>query len=98
MTQAHRSQTPPQTDRKTPAPSRLSSTAGHVNAHTHLYSGLAGLGLPAPSEPPQSFLQILQRIWWRLDRALDARSLRAAARLYVAEALLAGTTALIDHH
>ena len=71
---------------------------GHVNAHTHLYSGLAGLGMPAPAQPPQNFLQILQRIWWRLDRALDADSLRAAARLYVAEALLLGTTALIDHH
>lgn len=71
---------------------------GDVNAHTHLYSGLAPLGLPSPTVPPQSFPQILQRIWWRLDRALDEASLRAAARLYVAESLLAGTTALIDHH
>ena len=37
-------------------------------------------------------------VWWRLDRALDARTLRAAARDYVARALLAGTTTLIDHH
>ena len=72
--------------------------AGYVNAHTHLYSGLAGLGMPPPSPPPENFLQILERIWWRLDRALDAASLRAAARLHVAEALLHGTTALVDHH
>lgn len=71
---------------------------GAVNAHTHLYSGLAPLGLPAPSVAPRSFLEILQRVWWRLDRALDAASLRASARLYIAEALLAGTTSLIDHH
>ena len=71
---------------------------GRVNAHTHVYSGLAPLGMPPPAAPPRSFLQILQRIWWRLDRALDAQSLRAAARFYVAEALAAGTTALIDHH
>ena len=45
-----------------------------------------------------NFLEILQKIWWRLDRALDERSLRAAARLYVAEALRLGTTAIIDHH
>jgi cytosine/adenosine deaminase-related metal-dependent hydrolase len=72
--------------------------SGLVNAHTHLYSGLAPFGIPAPSEAPQDFLQILERVWWRLDRGLDERSLRAAARYYVCEALLAGTTALIDHH
>lgn len=74
------------------------SARGFVNAHTHIYSGLAPLGLPAPADPPQNFVQILGRIWWRLDRALDERSLAAAARLYVAEALLFGTTTLIDHH
>jgi cytosine/adenosine deaminase-related metal-dependent hydrolase len=74
------------------------TSAGLVNAHTHLYSGLARLGMPAPDPPPATFLEILQRVWWPLDRALDAASLRAAARLYVAEALVAGTTALVDHH
>lgn len=69
-----------------------------VNAHTHLYSGLAPLGMPAPEPAPENFVQILERVWWRLDRALDEASLRASARLYVAEALLAGTGALIDHH
>jgi len=71
---------------------------GRVNAHTHIYSALAPLGMPAPEEAPENFLQILQRVWWRLDRALDEESLRAAARYYVAQALLAGTTTLVDHH
>ncbi|NOY25069.1 MAG: amidohydrolase family protein, partial [Oligoflexia bacterium] len=71
---------------------------GLVNAHTHLYSGLASLGMPKPQPAPQTFLQILERVWWRLDRALDPSSLHAAARLAVAQALLAGTTTLIDHH
>lgn len=71
---------------------------GRINAHTHLYSGLAPLGMPAPLRPPENFVQILERIWWRLDRALDEASLRAAARFYVAQSLLAGTTTLIDHH
>ncbi|MBI5497104.1 MAG: amidohydrolase family protein [Deltaproteobacteria bacterium] len=69
-----------------------------VNAHTHLYSGLAPLGMPAPKAPPENFLQILERVWWRLDRALDEDTLRASARYYVAHALLAGTTTLVDHH
>jgi len=71
---------------------------GKINAHTHLYSGLAPMGMPAPEPSPTCFLEILERVWWRLDRALDAESLRASARLYIAEAMLAGTTSLVDHH
>ena len=71
---------------------------GDVNAHTHLYSGLAGLGMPRPSARPRDLLGILREVWWRLDRALDERSLRAAARFAVMEAALAGTTTVIDHH
>lgn len=72
--------------------------AGAVCAHTHLYSGLAPYGMSPADPPPEGFLEILERVWWRLDRALDAEALRAAARDYVAHALLAGTTALVDHH
>jgi cytosine/adenosine deaminase-related metal-dependent hydrolase len=71
---------------------------GAVCAHTHLYSGLARHGMPPAAPPPRSFLQILERVWWRLDRALDADALRAAARDHAARALLAGTTSLVDHH
>jgi cytosine/adenosine deaminase-related metal-dependent hydrolase len=70
---------------------------GNVCAHTHLYSGLASYGMPPPVPPPGSFLQILERVWWRLDRALDADILRASARDAIARALLAGTTSLVDH-
>jgi len=72
--------------------------SGLVNAHTHIYSGLAPLGLPAPPVPPANFTQILERIWWRLDRALDPASLAASAELYVAEAVALGCAGLIDHH
>lgn len=73
-------------------------SAGLVNAHTHVYSGLAPLGIPPPEPPPEHFLHILERLWWKLDRALDERALHASARYYVADALLRGTTVLIDHH
>ncbi len=74
------------------------NSPGSINAHTHLYSGLAPLGIPAPLPPPTCFVEILERLWWRLDRALDAASLRASAELYVADALRLGTVGLIDHH
>lgn len=71
---------------------------GAVCAHTHLYSGLAPYGMPAPKPSPASFIEILEKVWWRLDRALDPQALRASARDYIVKALLSGTTSLIDHH
>jgi putative selenium metabolism protein SsnA len=70
---------------------------GNVCAHTHLYSALAR-GMPYALPPPRDFLQILQRIWWRLDRALDEDAVRASALVGGLEALLSGTTTLVDHH
>src|SRR5581483_4742896 len=70
---------------------------GNVCAHTHLYSALAR-GMPYRLDPPEDFLQILQRVWWRLDRALDLDGVGASARVGGLEALLSGTTTLIDHH
>jgi putative selenium metabolism protein SsnA len=70
---------------------------GLVCAHTHLYSALAR-GMPGPAEPPQNFVQILERIWWRLDRALDEEGLYLSALVGAIEALKVGTTCLIDHN
>ncbi len=70
---------------------------GAVCAHHHIYSALAR-GMPFNLAPPGNFTQILQRIWWRLDRALDEESIRASALAAGLEALLAGTTTVIDHH
>jgi putative selenium metabolism protein SsnA len=70
---------------------------GLVNAHTHLYSALAR-GMPAPRVPPRNFVEILQRVWWRLDRALDAESVYLSGLVGAIEAALSGTTLLIDHH
>ena len=70
---------------------------GLVNAHTHLYSALAR-GMPGPVEPPRTFPEILERVWWRLDAALDEKLLEASAELALLEAALSGVTAVIDHH
>ncbi len=70
---------------------------GLVNAHTHLYSALAR-GMPGPASPPQSFIEILERVWWRLDRALDEESVYCSALAGAIEAALSGTTLVVDHH
>ena len=70
---------------------------GNVCAHTHAYSALAR-GMPYHMAPPRDFVETLRRVWWRLDRALDEASIRASARVAAMEALLSGTTTLVDHH
>ena len=77
--------------------SRCLIVPGNVCAHTHLYSTLAR-GMPYHLGAPRTFVDILRRVWWRLDRALDPESIRASASAGGMEALLAGTTTLVDHH
>lgn len=54
--------------------------------------------MPAPPQQPTNFLSILQQIWWRLDTALDLDIIYWSAKLGAVEALLSGTTGIIDHH
>ncbi len=70
---------------------------GNVCAHHHLYSALSR-GMPYHLAPPVTFTEILQRVWWRLDRALDEPAIRASALRGGLDALLAGTTTIVDHH
>jgi putative selenium metabolism protein SsnA len=77
--------------------SRCLVIPGNVCAHHHLYSALAR-GMPYRLEPPENFVQVLQRVWWRLDRALDQQTNWWSAQIGAADALLSGTTTIVDHH
>src|SRR5215212_23067 len=70
---------------------------GLVNGHTHLYSALAA-GMPAPTRLPRNFREILQFIWWRLDRAHTPESVEMSGLVGALAAVRCGTTTLIDHH
>ncbi len=70
---------------------------GNICAHTHFYGAFArGLGIPGP--PPKDFPDILERLWWRLDRALLDVDVQYSALVCLVDAIKHGTTALIDHH
>lgn len=69
---------------------------GFINLHHHLYSALAR-GL-APAAAPKDFGQILDRMWWRLDRALTPETVRLSALLGAADCIRAGCTTVFDHH
>lgn len=68
-----------------------------VVAHTHLYSALA-CGMPPPGVPPKSFLQILEKVWWRLDKALDLDLVHTSALVGALEAAKRGVALVVDHH
>ncbi len=70
---------------------------GNICAHTHFYGAYArGMAIPGPA--PKDFPQILERLWWPLDKALDKDSVRASALVCLVDAIKHGTTSLIDHH
>jgi putative selenium metabolism protein SsnA len=51
-----------------------------------------------PGAPPADFPQILENLWWRLDKALTLEDVRYSALVCLADAIRHGTTTLIDHH
>jgi putative selenium metabolism protein SsnA len=70
---------------------------GLVCGHAHIYSALSR-GILARIAPSSDFVSVLQHLWWRLDRAIDAEILQASAKVAAVEAIMAGCTAVIDHH
>ncbi len=65
--------------------------------HHHIYSTLAR-GMPAPSETPENFLDILNYVWWNLDKNLDLEMIRASALASGLYCARNGVTFIIDHH
>lgn len=70
---------------------------GQICAHTHFYGAFArGMYIPGPAA--KDFPEILQKLWWPLDRALDLGDVESSAEVCLVDAIRNGTTTLIDHH
>jgi putative selenium metabolism protein SsnA len=70
---------------------------GNICAHTHFYGAFAR-GMAIPGDPPKDFPEILERLWWKLDKALTLDDVRYSALVCLVDAVKHGTTTLIDHH
>ena len=70
---------------------------GLICAHTHFYGAFAR-GMAIPGEAPQNFTEILEKLWWRLDKALFWQDIRYSALVCLIDAIRHGATTLIDHH
>lgn len=70
---------------------------GQICAHTHFYGAFArGMAIPGPA--PKDFPEILRRLWWPLDQALDEEAVRLSAEVMLVDAIRNGVTTLFDHH
>ncbi len=66
-------------------------------AHTHFYGAMArGWAYPGPAAT--CFGEILERLWWRLDKGLTEEDIYLSAQVCLIDAIRHGTTTLIDHH
>ncbi len=70
---------------------------GMICSHTHFYGAFAR-GMYIPGEPAKDFPEILQKLWWPLDRSLDMGGVQSSAEVCLVDAIRNGTTTLIDHH
>ncbi|MEP7035630.1 MAG: putative aminohydrolase SsnA [Actinomycetota bacterium] len=70
--------------------------AGLINAHTHAYSAYArGMAI---HQPTRNFTEILQNLWWRLDRLLTLGDVELNAGTTFIESIRNGVTTVFDHH
>jgi putative selenium metabolism protein SsnA len=68
-----------------------------INCHTHLYSTLAR-GIQLHGKPPKNFPEILRKLWWRLDCALNSDDVYYSALVGLIDCAKAGLGTLVDHH
>lgn len=72
-------------------------TKSFACGHHHIYSALAR-GMGAPKKNPENFNEILQYIWWTLDKALDGETIYYSALATAIACAKNGVTFVIDHH
>ena len=68
-----------------------------INAHSHIYSALAR-GLAMKGHNPTNFYEVLDGMWWRLDRNLTLEDTRRSAYTTYIDSIKTGCTTVFDHH
>ena len=70
---------------------------GFINQHMHFYSTFAR-GI-CPKQPPAgNFVEILERLWFPLDKALNEDDLYYSTMIPLINGIKNGTTTFFDHH
>ena len=70
---------------------------GLINMHEHIYSALSR-GISINGYAPKGFLDILDGMWWTIDRHLTEAQTRKSARATYIDCIKNGVTTVFDHH
>lgn len=70
---------------------------GLINAHSHIYSALAR-GLSISGHNPTNFYEVLEGMWWKIDRRLTKEHTKYSAYQTYIDSIKNGVTTLFDHH
>ena len=68
-----------------------------INTHELIYSAMAR-GLSIKGYDPKGFLEILDGMWWTIDRHLTNEATRQSARVTYLDSIKNGVTTVFDHH
>lgn len=70
---------------------------GLINSHMHIYSSFAR-GMSVPGKPSENFSEILENLWWKLDKQLTLEDTKYSAYSTYIECIKSGVTTVFDHH
>jgi len=70
---------------------------GFINPHMHFYSTFAR-GIIPKQPPAKNFLEVLEKLWWPLDKALNEKDLYYSSVVPLINGIKSGTTTVFDHH
>ena len=70
---------------------------GLINTHNHIYSAFAR-GLSFKGYNPKNFSDILEGMWWTIDRKLTLENDRLSAYAVYTDCIKNGVTTVFDHH
>lgn len=70
---------------------------GLINAHNHIYSAMSR-GIAIKGYDPHGFLEILDGMWWTIDRNLLLEDTRYSALATYVDCIKNGVTTVFDHH
>lgn len=68
-----------------------------INVHEHIYSAF-GRGLSINGYDPKGFLDILDGMWWTIDRNLTLHDTYLSAMATYIDCIKNGVTTIFDHH
>ena len=70
---------------------------GFINTHHHIYSVFAR-GMASSGKPNENFLEILENLWWKIDKKLSLEDLKYSAYTTYIDCIKKGVTTVFDHN